>query len=97
MQFQELTDKQWDKIVPHLPAHSRTGRPRADDRKMANAILYVCVTGCRWRDLPKMYGPISTAHKRLQDWVKSGTWEKIVTVTIEEDHRAQRSAEEDLS
>lgn len=52
MQFQEITNKQLDMIEPHLPKPARTGRPRADDRTMINAIIFVLTTGCRWIDLP---------------------------------------------
>jgi hypothetical protein len=35
---------------------SRLGRPRADDRRTVNGILFVLRTGCRWHDLPREYG-----------------------------------------
>jgi len=39
----------------------RMGRPRADDRKVLNGILYVLRTGCRWKDMPREYGAYVTA------------------------------------
>src|SRR6516225_2845359 len=51
-----LTDRQWAFIRPYLPAPARTGRPRADDRCTIEGILYVLITGCRWQDLPRVYG-----------------------------------------
>ena len=79
MKFQKITDTQWDVTRRHLPRPARTGRPRADDRKTLDAIMYVCVTGIRWIDhLPERYGPESTAHRRLQDWQKAGVWKKIL-------------------
>ena len=56
MQFQEITNKQWDMVKSHLPKPARTGRPRADGRTMINAIIFVLITGCRWIDLPAKYG-----------------------------------------
>ena len=82
MRFHELTDRQWDMISPHLPKSGGVGRPRSDDRRTVNAILYVCVTGCRWIDLPAIYGPKSTAHRRLQRWQAGGTWARILRAAI---------------
>lgn len=82
MEFRELTDEQWQFIEPLLPSYAREGRPRADDRRTINAILYVLITGCRWMDLPERYGPKSTAHDRLKNWEKLGVWKHILdTIT----------------
>jgi transposase len=75
--MRDLTDAQWALLQPLLPARSRTGRPRADDRRTLNAILYVLRTGCAWRDLPEKYGDDSTAHRRLQRWQQEGVWRRI--------------------
>jgi len=48
MEFRELSDEQRQFIQPLLPPRACTGRPRADDRRTLNGILYVPVTGCRW-------------------------------------------------
>jgi transposase len=72
-----LTDRQWDFIRPHLPPRARTGRPRADDRRTIEAILYVLITGCRWQDLPREYGAPTTAWRRLKRWGVAGVWERI--------------------
>ena len=87
MKFQKMTDTQWDAIRKHLPKPARTGRPRADDRRTLDAILYVCVAGTRWIDhLPERYGPESTAHRRLQDWQKAGVWKRILAATVKVAH-----------
>jgi len=52
----ELTDEQWERIRPLLPPPARTGRPRADDQKVLNGILYVLRTGCAWKEMPREYG-----------------------------------------
>ena len=72
-----LTDEQWDFIQPLLPGHKRIGRPRADDRKTLDGILYVLRTGCRWGDLPREYGAYSTCWTRLRQWEAQGVWERI--------------------
>jgi len=73
----ELTDAQGTLIEPLLPASKRMGRPRAEDRRTLNGILYVLRTGCRWQDLPPQYGHPSTCWRRLEAWQANGTWEKI--------------------
>lgn len=82
MKFKELSDEQWEFIRPLLPFPAKEGRPRADDRRTINAILYVLTTGCRWMDLPERYGPKSTAHDRLKDWEKKGVWKRILDALI---------------
>jgi len=87
MRFTELTDPQWNTIQTQLPKPARTGRPRADDRTTIDAILFVLITGCRWIELPAMYGSKSTAHRRFQDMQQKGTWKKILSGTIKTTHK----------
>ena len=79
MEFRELTDSQWSFIKPHLPPQPIVGRKRADDRKTTNGILYVLVTGCRWRDMPRCYGAYQTAWRRHKTWSEEGVWNKILS------------------
>lgn len=72
-----LTERQWVFICPLLPHPARTGRPRADDRRTIEGILYVLITGCRWQDLPREYGAPTTVWRRLKHWGESGVWERI--------------------
>ncbi|HEV8192440.1 MAG TPA: IS5 family transposase [Ktedonobacterales bacterium] len=71
-----LTDKQWAFIHALLPPPARTGRPRADDRRTIEGILFVLITGCRWQDLPREYGAPTTVWRRLRCWGEDGTWER---------------------
>src|SRR5215472_8897900 len=73
----QLTDKQWAFIRPLLPPAAHTGRPRADDRRTIEGILYVLITGCRWQDLPREYGASTTVWRRLKRWGEKGVWERI--------------------
>jgi transposase len=74
----QLTDRQWALIAPQLPPPAKTGRPRADDRAVVEAILHVLRTGCRWQDLPDGYGiAATTAWRRLRRWEEDGTWERL--------------------
>src|SRR5215831_15853150 len=77
-----LTDDQWAFIQPFLPPRAWTGRPRADDRRTIEGILYVLITGCRWQDLPREYGSPTTAWRRLKRWGEEGVWECIWRATL---------------
>jgi len=72
-----LTDRQWTFIEPLLPPPARTGRPRADDRRTIDGILYMLITGCRWQDLPREYGAPTTVWRRLKWWAEESVWERI--------------------
>jgi transposase len=77
MRTTELTDEQWERLEPLLPPRKKRGRPRADDRRTLNGVLYVLRTGCRWEDVPREYGSPSTCWRRLKAWEEDGTWERI--------------------
>jgi transposase len=72
-----LTDGQWAFMCPLLPPPARTGRPRADDRRTIEGILYILTTGCRWEDLPREYGAPTTVWRRLKRWGEEGVWQRI--------------------
>jgi transposase len=73
----DLTDDQWAVIQPFLPPRARRGRPRADDRRTLNGILWILRTGARLADLPPRYGASSTCHARLQRWQHAGIWQRL--------------------
>ena len=73
----DLRDSQWELIAPLLPSPEGRGRPRADDRRTLNGILWVLLSGARWKDLPRQYGSSSTCHRRLQEWQDRGVWERV--------------------
>jgi transposase len=59
----ELTLKQWQVIEPLLSPPKSTGRPRTVSLMLViQEILYVLVTSCAWRLLPKEYPPYSTVY-----------------------------------
>ena len=53
----DLTDEQWERLEPCLPAAKPGGRPRKIDlRQVLNGILYLERAGCAW---PPRKGPSS--------------------------------------
>ena len=77
----DLAEGQWEHIKDLFPLQQdekerrRRGRPRELDlRWVVNAILYVTVTGCQWRYLPKEYPPWQSVYYYFNKWRKDGTW-----------------------
>jgi transposase len=76
--------------VPLLPQVKRNprypGRPRLDDRKVLNGILFVLYTGIRWEFLPQElgYGSGMTCWRRLRDWNEAGVWQRLHELLLAE-------------
>ena len=72
-----VSDAQWNKIEPLLPApkRKRRGRPPKSNRVVFEAILWILRSGARWRDLPSDFGVSSSVcWKRLQQWEAQDVW-----------------------
>ena len=82
----ELSEAQWERILPILPSDQRlagrAGRPRVPNRVVLGGILWILRTGAPWKDLPETYGSYQTAHRRFQQWVEDGTLEEILLVLL---------------
>ena len=75
----ELTQEQWERIQPLLPAQKpKTGRPSLSHRQVINGILWVLRTGAPWRDLPKRYGAWQTVSGRFYRWQRNGLWQQLL-------------------
>ena len=74
----DLSDGQWARIAPHIPAAKPGGRPRsADMREVLNAILYVVRSGCAWRMIPHELPPWRTVYGYFRDYRAAGVWKRI--------------------
>lgn len=81
--FTHLTDDQWQKIEPLLPAlpvrADGKGRRWKDSRAVLDGILWVLHTGAPWAALPKAeYPPYQTCHRRFRRWIKDDTLKNLV-------------------
>ena len=78
----DLTEEQWKTVEPLLPEDpvrdDGRGRPWKDRRTVLNGVLWILRTGAPWKDLPARYGSYQTAHRRFQNWVKSGVMENLL-------------------
>ena len=97
MRFRELSDGQWEYVRPLLPSPAKTGRPRADDRRTINAVLFVLKTGIPWNDLPSEYGDDVTAWRRLKRWEKEGVWKSIMNAMIKDGYSSGKLELDSLS
>ena len=84
----DLTNEQWAVIDPLIVRPPRRadgkGRPRRDDRPILNGILWILRTGAPWPDLPDRYPPFQTCHRRFQEWIENGTFERILTALADD-------------
>ncbi|GAB60946.1 transposase [Candidatus Jettenia caeni] len=75
-----IPDGLWEKIQRLLPpqqAKPQGGRPRNNDRRMMEAIVYVLKTGVQWKALPRSIAAGSSAHDRFQEWNTAGVFQKL--------------------
>ena len=73
----ELTDAQYARIAPCLPV--QRGNVRLSNLQVLNAILYVAEHGCKWRGLPRRFGPWHTIYMRMSRWSKNGVLDRVFT------------------
>lgn len=84
MHFDEISDEEWLLLAPILAdppvAHRQRGRPRAQVRIVANAVLRVLTTGESWSRLPSHYPSAPTCRHRFEAWRSSGALAQIVRI-----------------
>ena len=91
----DTTDAEWLLLSFFLPQPCRVGRPREVNlRAVMNAILYVLMTGCQWRALPKDFPPRSTVQYYFYLWRDQRIWRRISLALV---RRARRALGRDLT
>ncbi|PCE28661.1 transposase [Paraburkholderia acidicola] len=83
MFFDELSNDEWAQLavlVSDEPAIrlNRRGRPRAEPRIVANAVLWILTTGEPWSKLPGRYPSGPTCRRRFEEWQINGTLTEMV-------------------
>jgi len=71
----EITEEQYRSVAPSLPR--QRGNVRVTNLQFLNALLYVAEQGCKWRGLPKRFGPWHTIYTRMNRWSKNGVLETV--------------------
>ena len=86
----DTTDAEWLLLSFFLPPSCHLGRPREVDlRNVVNAILYILMTGCQWRTLPKDFPPRSTVQYYFYLWRDQRLWRRINLALV---RRARQAA-----
>ena len=76
----DLSDEQWARLEPLLPAGVKSGRPpKHAKRQLIDGIRWRVRTGAHWRDVPERYGPWETVYGLFRRWQRDGTWKRILT------------------
>jgi transposase len=71
----EVTAEQYETIKDSLPI--QRGNVKVTNLQFLNAVLYVAEQGCKWRGLPKRFGPWHTIYTRMNRWSKSGVLDHV--------------------
>ncbi|MGK8486709.1 transposase [Nocardia asiatica] len=75
----DLTDAQWARLEPLLPAPKRPGRPsRWPRRRLLDGIRWRIRVGCPWRDIPPDYGSWQAIYALFRRWSRAGVWAAIL-------------------
>jgi transposase len=75
-----LPDEVWVRVEPillRLYPPARTGRPRADLRRVLDGIIFRLRSGVQWNQLPREFGDDSTTHRWFQRFVADGVFIEI--------------------
>ena len=93
MAWRQLTKAPWETLRPHLPppkARPRGGRPRVEDRRCFEGILWILWTGAPWSELPRRYGSPSTCWRRLTQWEETGVLLKLWRAVLAQLHDQEK-------
>ena len=84
----DLTNAQWENLLPYLPEPSSLGRPlKWEMRSIINAMFYIVKSGCQWRMLPHQMPPWQTVYSHFRKWKIDGTWFMIHQALHEQTRR----------
>jgi putative transposase len=76
-----VPDDLWQEfILPLLQKYDpepRMGRPRIDQRRALDGIIFVMRTGSQWNVLPREFGSDSSVHRTYQRWVQLGLFKRL--------------------
>ncbi len=83
--MQVLTDAQWAKFEAAIAAVKLRGaRPRKEDRRTIEAIIWRLDNGAKWRSIPAELGDWHHAYLRFRRWAVSGVWDRVMQHVVAE-------------
>ncbi|MEU8347896.1 transposase [Spirillospora sp. NPDC048832] len=75
----DLTDEQWARLEPLLPAPRGPGQPsKRTKRKLIDGIRWRVRGGAPWRDVPACYGSWHAVYSLFRRWQRDGTWANVL-------------------
>ena len=83
--IRRVDDQLWARLAPIVAMEKpqkQRGRPRCDDRRIVDGLLWLAYTGAQWADLPAEFGSKSTCNKRLQEWIERGVFAEAWTLLV---------------
>ena len=82
----EVSDAMWGNVflplLSHLDPPSRMGRPRIDQRKACDGIIYRLRTGCQWNALPREFGDDIRVYRTFRRWESQGIFDTLWAVLL---------------
>lgn len=79
-------DGLWEKVqgvLAELDAPHKGHRPRIDQRKALDGVIYHLRTGCQWSALPEEFGDDSSVHRTMQRWAERGVFDRLWATLVE--------------
>ncbi len=85
----DLTDAQWQRIVPLLPPTTPNGHQhKVEPREVVNGILYIVCGSHDWRSFPRDWPPRGTVYAYFRRWQLDGTLKQIIDALCSEECEA---------
>ena len=84
----DVSHGQWKRMKWLFSKRKGAGRPmELELRAVFNAVLYVVVTGCQWRNLPNDFPNPKSVYYHFRKWCRDGTWQRLNRALVFLDRR----------
>jgi Transposase and inactivated derivatives len=75
-----VPDALWERMSKVLAVYdppARVGRPRIDQRRAMDALIYRIRTGCQWNHLPAEFGWGMSVYRTFRRWEEKGIFDVL--------------------
>lgn len=74
----DLSNEEWELIMPHLPTQRKRGRRRQHDwRLLLNGMFYIARSGVQWRMLPNDFPAWQTVYYHFAALIRAEVWQTL--------------------